>query len=112
MIAKTLIAIGEDLQRISQGQKSKYNSNVTEDFLEQVSKQIASFNRARVEVQTDEDRLSRIEAAKHLHMSPSTFRRKILSGELPCGRKVAGWKELSWSKKELDQLTIQNLCKF
>ena len=107
MAAQTLINIGKDLQRVANGQKSMYNSNISEEFLADIEKEIADFNRARVETRTDEDRMPMYAAAQYLGISESTFRRRVKAGKLPAGRHTAGWKELSWSKAELDRLIGQ-----
>lgn len=37
-------------------------------------------------------------------MSRASFDNYVRSGKLPQGRKQAGFKELSWTKKDLDNL--------
>lgn len=58
---------------------------------------------------TRKDRdLSKYEAARYLNISRATFDNYVKSGKLPKGKKTAGFKELSWSKFDLD-LCIQNI---
>lgn len=46
-------------------------------------------------------RMSKYEACKYLHISRSTFDRMVAEGKLPKGEKRAGFKELSWRKSDL-----------
>lgn len=45
---------------------------------------------------------SKYQACKYLHISRSTFDLYIRKGLIPKGKKRAGFKELSWTKKDLD----------
>lgn len=49
-----------------------------------------------------EERVSKYKACQYLNMSRASFDNKVREGLLPRGRKIPGWKELSWSLKELD----------
>ena len=49
------------------------------------------------------ERLSKYNACKYINVSRATFDNYIKEGKLPKGKKVAGFKELSWTKKELDE---------
>lgn len=49
------------------------------------------------------ERLSKYEACKYLNVSRATFDNYVRDCKLPKGKKVAGFNELSWSKKELDE---------
>ena len=49
------------------------------------------------------ERLSKYEACKYLNVSRATFDNYVREGKLPKGKKVAGFNELSWTKKELDE---------
>lgn len=53
-------------------------------------------------------RLSKYEACNYLNVSRATFDNYVREGKLPRGAKEAGFKELSWSKKELDEFIISN----
>lgn len=49
-----------------------------------------------------EQRLSKYEACRYLNISRATFDNYVRAGKLPRGKHEAGFKELSWSKKDLD----------
>lgn len=53
-------------------------------------------------VSDKEQRVSKYEACKYLGVSRATFDRLVHDGFLPKGEKRQGFKELSWSLKELD----------
>lgn len=46
-------------------------------------------------------RLSKYEACRYLNISRATFDNYVRSGKIPRGKKIAGFKELSWSRKNL-----------
>lgn len=48
------------------------------------------------------ERLSKYKACEYLNVSRATFDNYVREGKLPKGEKVAGFKELSWTKKDLD----------
>ena len=50
-----------------------------------------------------EKRLSKYEAYRHLRISRATFDNYVREGKLPRGKKEAGFKELSWNRKDLDK---------
>lgn len=47
-------------------------------------------------------RLSKYESCRYLNISRATFDNYIRAGKIPKGRHEAGFKELSWEKKDLD----------
>lgn len=49
------------------------------------------------------NRLSKESACKYLNMSRATFDNLVRDGKLPRGKKEVGFKELSWTKHELDK---------
>ena len=51
----------------------------------------------------DNQRLSKYKACEYLNVSRATFDNYVREGKLPKGKKVAGFNELSWTKKELDE---------
>ena len=53
-------------------------------------------------------RLSKYEACRYLNMSRATFDNYIREGKLPKGTKEVGFKELSWSRKEVDEFITNN----
>jgi predicted DNA-binding transcriptional regulator AlpA len=50
-----------------------------------------------------EKRLSKYAACEYLNVSRATFDNYIREGKLPRGKHEIGFKELSWSEKELDE---------
>jgi hypothetical protein len=46
--------------------------------------------------------MSKIKACEHLNVSRSKFDELVNKGFIPKGRKDEGFKELSWSKFDLD----------
>lgn len=50
-----------------------------------------------------EKRMSKYAACQYLNISRATFDNYIREGKLPKGTHEIGFKELSWSKKELDR---------
>lgn len=52
-------------------------------------------------------RMSKYEACRYLNVSRATFDNYVRAGKIPRGKKVAGFKELSWSRKELDDSIIR-----
>lgn len=70
------------------------NSNISEEDAINTLKYIREL--------TDQDkRLSKYQACQYLNVSRATFDNYVREGKLPRGKKDAGFKELSWSKKEL-----------
>lgn len=51
--------------------------------------------------------LSKIESANYIGVSRATFDNYINKGLIPKGRKRQGFKELSWSKKDLNEFLCQ-----
>lgn len=52
--------------------------------------------------------MSKYEACQYLNISRATFDNYVREGKLPKGTKEAGFKELSWSRKELDMFINKN----
>lgn len=50
-----------------------------------------------------EKRLSKYSACKYLNISRATFDNYVREDKLPKGKHEIGFKELSWSKKDLDE---------
>lgn len=72
------------------------NSNISEDEAIQTIKYLRNF--------TDREQiLSKYQACEYLNVSRATFDNYIRDGLLPKGKKQADFKELSWTKKELDK---------
>lgn len=49
------------------------------------------------------ERLSKYQACQYLNISRATFDNYVREGLLPKGKHQAGFKELSWSKKDLNE---------
>lgn len=54
-----------------------------------------------------DQRMSKIQACEYLGVSRATFDNLVKDGFIPKGRKQEGFKELSWSRIDLD-LYLQN----
>lgn len=48
--------------------------------------------------------ISKYQAMKYLNVSRATFDNYVRAGKIPKGRRVQGFKELFWIKKDLDVL--------
>lgn len=55
-------------------------------------------------------RLSKYKACQYLNVSRATFDNYVREGIIPRGKKEAGFKELSWSKKDLDEFKKSRRC--
>lgn len=72
------------------------NTNISEDEMLKVTEVLNS-------VTYRPKRLSKYRACQYLNVSRATFDNYVKNGLLPRGKKEAGFKELSWEKKELDE---------
>lgn len=72
------------------------NSNISEDEGIEIIGMIK-------ELTDKTQRLSKYKACEYLNVSRATFDNYVREGKLPKGKKVAGFNELSWTKKELDE---------
>lgn len=93
LIKKYLLKIVDDIDA--------GNSNLTEE------ESIELVNRLK-ELTNRQKRLSKYEACKYLNVSRATFDNYVREGKLPRGAKEAGFKELSWAIKELDEFITNN----
>lgn len=50
-----------------------------------------------------DERMSKYKAYTYLNISRATFDNYVAQGLLPKGKKEAGYKELSWYKRDLDE---------
>lgn len=50
-----------------------------------------------------DERMSKYKAYSYLNISRATFDNYVAQGLLPKGKKEAGYKELSWYKRDLDE---------
>lgn len=71
------------------------NTNITEDDAIKIASTLREYNNKDI-------RLSKYQAYMYLNVSRATFDNYVRAGKLPKGRHEAGFKELSWSKKDLD----------
>lgn len=72
------------------------NLNITEEEAIEIVNNLKRF--------TDKDsRLSKYAACEYLNISRATFDNYVREGKLPRGKHELGFKELSWSKRELDE---------
>lgn len=71
------------------------NSNITEEE----ALEIATILKEYVRKDTP---MSKYQAYTYLNMSRATFDNLVKEEKLPKGKKVAGFKELFWYKKDLD----------
>ena len=72
------------------------NSNISEEEANTIIDTIKSL--------TDKtQRISKYEACRYLNIGRATFDNYVKEGKLPRGEHHIGFKELSWSKKDLDK---------
>lgn len=72
------------------------NSNISEQDC------IKIINTIKEYAHTDEE-LSKYQAYTYLNISRASFDNMVREGKLPKGKKIAGFKELRWSRKEIDE---------
>ena len=72
------------------------NSNLTQEESIKVIEALRGFTEKDIV-------LSKYQACQYLNISRASFDNYVRSGKLPQGRKQAGFKELSWTKKDLDE---------
>lgn len=88
MIRKLLLDVVDDIDA--------GNSNLTEEEALKAIETLKTF--------TNKDkRLSKYTACKYLNISRATFDNYVREGKLPKGKHDVGFKELSWSIKDLDE---------
>lgn len=76
------------------------NSKIPEDKEMEIIKYIKSFTDTT-------QRISKYKACEYLNISRATFDNYVREGKLPQGKKVAGFKELSWTKRDLDDFILK-----
>lgn len=72
------------------------NSNITENEAIELAKVLQSYTDKTI-------KMSKYQACQYLNVSRATFDNYVRAGKLPRGKHEAGFKELSYSKKDLDQ---------
>lgn len=85
--------IREQLQRIIDDIDCG-NSNISDEEALEVVKCLKRYSRKDVP-------LSKVQAYTYLGISRATFDNLVREGKLPKGRKVQGFKELFWYKRDL-----------
>lgn len=72
------------------------NSNADEEELLSIAKALKKYTRK-------DTPMSKYQAYTYLNISRATFDNLVKEGKLPRGKKTAGFKELSWTKRDLNQ---------
>lgn len=72
------------------------NSNLTDEEMIKLIEVLKAFTDREV-------RLSKYQSCQYLNMSRASFDNYIRAGKIPKGLKQAGFKELFWTKKSLDE---------
>ena len=85
-IKKLLLSIVDDIDA--------GNTNADEEELIEVAKVLKEMVRKDMP-------MSKYQAYTYLNLSRATFDNMVREGKLPPGKKVAGFKELQWFKKDL-----------
>lgn len=82
------------------------NSNHSEEELNSIIKDLTKLNRGIKRIS------KRYACDKILHCSLSTFDNYVKLGLIPPGHKEVGFKELSWSEKDFDKVTMDKINKY
>ena len=85
-IKKLLLGIVEDIDT--------GNSNLDEEEAVQIISHLRRLSRKDIP-------MSKYQAYTYLNMSRAKFDNLVREGKIPNGKKVAGFKEISWTKKDL-----------
>lgn len=72
------------------------NSNITENEAIELAKVLQSYTDKTV-------KMSKYQAYQYLNVSRAIFDNYVREGRLPRGKKEAGFKELFWAQKDLDE---------
>jgi hypothetical protein len=72
------------------------NSNLTENEALELAKVLQSYTDKTI-------KMSKYQACQYLNVSRATFDNYVREGKLPRGKKEAGFKELFWEQKTLDE---------
>lgn len=79
------------------------NSNITENEAMELTKVLQSYTDKTV-------KMSKYQACRYLNVSRATFDNYVREGKLPRGKKEAGFKELFWTQKDLDEFKKKSRC--
>lgn len=85
-IRKILLGIVDDIDA--------GNSNIDEEEAIKIAKTLKEYVRKDIP-------MSKYQAYTYLNISRATFDNLVREGKLPKGKKIAGFKELVWFKKDL-----------
>lgn len=77
------------------------NSNITENEALELAKVLQSYTDKTV-------KMSKYQACQYLNISRASFDNYVREGKLPRGKKEAGFKELFWTQKDLDNFIKSN----
>lgn len=88
VIRKMLVCLIEDIDA--------GNSNLSEEDCLKVIGVIKEYANTDIE-------FSKYQAYTYLNVGRATFDNMVREGKLPRGKRVAGFKELRWSKREIDE---------
>lgn len=100
MVIETILKVLSGLLRTLADNIDSGNSNLTENEAIELIDVIKHY--------TNRDELiSKYEACRYLNISRATFDNYVRAGKLPKGKKKIGFKELFYSKKELDEYKRQ-----
>ena len=72
------------------------NSNITEKEALELTKVLQSYTDKTI-------KMSKYQACQYLNISRATFDNYVREGNIPRGKKEAGFKEKFWTKKDLDE---------
>lgn len=75
------------------------NTNISEEEAIQIASIISNLSYKR---------FSKYSACRYLNISRATFDNYVREGKIPKGKHDIGFKELSWSKKDLDEFIKNN----
>ena len=78
------------------------NSNITENEAMELAKVLQSYTDKTV-------KMIKYQACQYLNVSRATFDNYVREGKLPRGKKEAGFKELFYTQKDLDE--FKKKCK-
>lgn len=76
------------------------NTNITEEEALKLIEVLKEFN-------SKDKYLSKYQAYTYLNMSRAKFDNMVREGKIPKGKHIAGFKELFWNKKEIEELIKQ-----
>lgn len=88
-IKKLLLSIVDDIDA--------GNSDIDEKEALQIAKTLKSMVRKDIP-------MSKYQAYTYLNISRATFDNLVKQGQIPRGKKIPGFKELVWHKKDLNKL--------